>query len=293
MSTPNPLIPQGSLEARQFQRRSTTKIVISSILGVHAVVLGGLLFLACNPEPETELADNQVNPPAFAEPAREPVVSDPFGDLPIDTNEIVIPPMQINTNDPFASIPQGGFPSLTQSNLNAGFPSDSGGPTGMPTQTVARGTPPSNTPSRFGPESIPTDRGLLVREPEPPAQPLKYTVVPNDTFWDIADKHGVTVADIARVNPGVDSRKLQVGQVLNLPAEVTPLAPRVPDEGPESAAASETIHEVVSGDTLWGLARRYGTTDSEIRRANGLRGDVIRVGQKLVIPTAAAGDAAP
>jgi len=41
---------------------------------------------------------------------------------------------------------------------------------------------------------------------------------------------------------------------------------------------------VAKGDTLYGLARKYGTTVTKIKSANGLSGDLIRTGQKLKIP---------
>lgn len=40
-------------------------------------------------------------------------------------------------------------------------------------------------------------------------------------------------------------------------------------------------HLVRSGDTLWSLARTYGTTVTQIRDWNGLVGDVIVVGTTL------------
>lgn len=43
-------------------------------------------------------------------------------------------------------------------------------------------------------------------------------------------------------------------------------------------------HLVKKGDTLWGLARKYGTTVSKIKKANGLRSDVIRAGKTYLIP---------
>ncbi len=49
--------------------------------------------------------------------------------------------------------------------------------------------------------------------------------------------------------------------------------------------ASAGKYLVVSGDTLGGIARRYGISRDAIRQANGLNGDVIRLGQKLIIPT--------
>lgn len=55
----------------------------------------------------------------------------------------------------------------------------------------------------------------------------------------------------------------------------------VPAPGP----GEDTIAYVVqAGDTLWKIARRYGTTVEAIKRANGLIGDTILVGQVLRIP---------
>lgn len=43
-------------------------------------------------------------------------------------------------------------------------------------------------------------------------------------------------------------------------------------------------HQVRKGDTLYGLAKKYGTTVNTIQRANGISGSVIRLGQTLRIP---------
>lgn len=44
------------------------------------------------------------------------------------------------------------------------------------------------------------------------------------------------------------------------------------------------VHVVQRGDTLSGLAQQYGTTVADLRAANNLRSDVIRIGQALQIP---------
>lgn len=44
-------------------------------------------------------------------------------------------------------------------------------------------------------------------------------------------------------------------------------------------------HVIVSGDTLSEIAKRYNVTVSALREENGLQNSVIRVGQKLLIPT--------
>ena len=45
------------------------------------------------------------------------------------------------------------------------------------------------------------------------------------------------------------------------------------------------IHEVVAGDTLGKIAKKYKTTVEFIQRSNNLKSDVIRIGQKLRIWT--------
>ncbi len=45
-----------------------------------------------------------------------------------------------------------------------------------------------------------------------------------------------------------------------------------------------TSHTVQKGDTLYNISRRYGTTVGAIQRANGLDGDLIRIGERLAIP---------
>ncbi|NLW44344.1 MAG: LysM peptidoglycan-binding domain-containing protein [Syntrophomonadaceae bacterium] len=52
----------------------------------------------------------------------------------------------------------------------------------------------------------------------------------------------------------------------------------------ELVSQKGVTHTVVSGDTLWLLAKRYGTTVAAIKQANGLTSDIIYVGQKLAIP---------
>jgi LysM repeat protein len=47
---------------------------------------------------------------------------------------------------------------------------------------------------------------------------------------------------------------------------------------------SSLTHTVRKGDTLYSISRQYGVTVDAIRQANGLKGTVISLGQKLKIP---------
>lgn len=53
---------------------------------------------------------------------------------------------------------------------------------------------------------------------------------------------------------------------------------------PAASGGGGSSHTVVAGDTLFSLSRRYGTTVSAIKSANGLTSDLIRLGQTLTIP---------
>jgi membrane-bound lytic murein transglycosylase D len=44
-----------------------------------------------------------------------------------------------------------------------------------------------------------------------------------------------------------------------------------------------TIHRVKSGETLGHIAGKYGVRVSEIKRWNGLRSDMIQIGQRIVV----------
>lgn len=117
--------------------------------------------------------------------------------------------------------------------------------------------------------------GQNVPSPDPDQTPgagggsFAYTVRAGDTLWLLANRYGTTVDAIKQLN-GLTSDQLQIGQVLRIPA-----------------AQSSTYFDytVRSGDTLWLLANRYGTTVDAIKRLNGLAGDNLQIGQVLRIPT--------
>lgn len=62
------------------------------------------------------------------------------------------------------------------------------------------------------------------------------------------------------------------------------------------SGGTETVYTVVHGDSLWAIAERFlgaGSRYTEIKEANGLKDNTIYSGQKLKIPGAAGGTAAP
>lgn len=103
------------------------------------------------------------------------------------------------------------------------------------------------------------------------------TVQPGDTLTSIAERTGVTIAQLVEANGIDDPDLIRAGQLLRLPGSAG-YAPAVP-------ASTAAVHLVVSGESLWGIARHYGTTVAAIVAANGIANPSFIVrGQRIIIP---------
>lgn len=126
--------------------------------------------------------------------------------------------------------------------------------------------------------------------PKPVAAPAAatgavHTVVRGDTVYAIARKYGTTVANIIAANGLGRSAAIFPGQKLKVGASATPAATTAPAAASTSAAPASVApaaHTVARGDTLFGIAKKYGTTVSALLQANGLgTGSIIYPGQTL------------
>lgn len=140
--------------------------------------------------------------------------------------------------------------------------------------------PPSSTVNVVPPVVIDTPPPVV-----PTPSGTEHVVVKGDSFYTLGLKYKVSSKAIAEANPGVDSKRLRIGQKLNIPAPTTAPTATLPTNG--ATNGGEKIHVVKSGDTLWGLARKYGVKESELRAANNLKTSGLKVGQKLKIPAKA------
>lgn len=101
-----------------------------------------------------------------------------------------------------------------------------------------------------------------------------YVVRERDTLGHIALRHGISTAEL-RVANNMSGDLIRVGQKLNIPGQVTPIGIAAPTGEP---------YKVKRGDTLGGIALSHGITLRELKRANNLSSDTIRIGQTLQIP---------
>ncbi|MFC3883814.1 LysM peptidoglycan-binding domain-containing protein [Bacillus songklensis] len=95
-----------------------------------------------------------------------------------------------------------------------------------------------------------------------------YTIQSRDSLYKISRQNGVSIENLKTWN-GLKNDNIYVGQTLTL------LAPH----------SHEATYTVKSGDTLFLIAKAHNVLIADIKRKNNLAGDLIYVGQKLLIPT--------
>lgn len=248
MNTPSPLVPQGTF---QDKGKSHVRITVFAILAIHVVLLGVLLIAGCNKKatPETEMAENSVVPPVPAPPVPEQWPTP--GQASPQNNNADIPP-----------VPPPVPPPITQ---------------GSPETTFAPAPAPI-TPEPIQPDPVPVPM-------TPEVAPMtEHTIAKGETLSTIGKRYGVGYKSIEAANPGINPTRLRIGDKIKIPAPKAPSATSALAPAPNGGSASARTYVVKSGDNLLKIAKLTGTTVKQLRAANNLRTDQIRVGQKLKIP---------
>lgn len=169
-------------------------------------------------------------------------------------------------------------PTPTVAVALATFTATPSGPTS--TTVLTPQAPPTSLTPASGPTTIvalaPTATPAGPTSVWPTATPVpgqfQYTVQWGDTLYALARRYNTTVEAIVALNALPNANFIRVGQVLSIP-------------GSAPSPGAGTVYTVQPGDTLYSLARRYGTTVEAIQQANGIVNPwYIRVGQQLTIP---------
>lgn len=124
----------------------------------------------------------------------------------------------------------------------------------------------------------------LAQETATQGEPVVHEVQYGESLFRIALKYGVSVDELAAANDIVYTWSIQVGQELIIPGLTQP------DEAAVVAnplvAAAPVQHVIRPGETLAGIARRYGVDADLILRANNITNpNLIYYGQTLNIWT--------
>ncbi len=103
-----------------------------------------------------------------------------------------------------------------------------------------------------------------------------------------ADMAGISTDDLYRLNPGLNrwATAPDGPHRLNLPITKAEEFKQKLAELDPSQRIRWKRHKISSGETISTIAQKYGTTSALIRQTNELKGNNIRAGKYLVIPTA-------
>jgi LysM repeat protein len=183
--------------------------------------------------------------------------------------------------------------------------------------TTAASTEASNLPpvtatglsnAVANPQQPASQQPQVTQAPMPPAQPQppatvtpaappaatgasEYVIASGDTLGAIAHKNGLALKALMDANPGINPKKLQIGQKVQIPAGASSVASAASPgaAAPDMAASGDTTsYTVKSGDTLTKIAKLNHTSFKKIMAMNDLKTTSIKVGQKLKVPVKAA-----
>ncbi len=138
-------------------------------------------------------------------------------------------------------------------------------------------------------------------------KPDYHTVAKGDNIYRIAEKYRVFEEDLMAWNPAMNPAALQIGQRIYLSVEAyaehegdleIEKNVKIPEQIPVEEIKSEeelnelveeisvsgpVYHQVVKGDTVYALCRRYGISADQLKAWNGLDSVSIQIGQKLQV----------
>jgi LysM repeat protein/lysophospholipase L1-like esterase len=151
---------------------------------------------------------------------------------------------------------------------------------------------------KFSDENLMTSAGKISENAETKFavdNTKEYTVLPGESLSVVAQKFGVTVSELMDWN-NLITTKLSAGKKLFVRAPsshakkpTVTAAPPMPQDGKKTASAVKSTnltantHKVKNGDSLWVIAKKYGTSVEKIKTLNGLKSEKLQIGQILKI----------
>ena len=108
-----------------------------------------------------------------------------------------------------------------------------------------------------------------------------YTIRHGETLSQRAKKYGVSVQALQQSNH-LKGTFIRAGNDLLIPLSSAAISSSIPRQ--VASNQNPVVHRVRSGDTLWGIARRYNVYVNQLTKWNSIRThDLLRLGQNIVI----------
>ncbi|MDT2706398.1 muramidase family protein [Enterococcus dispar] len=120
-----------------------------------------------------------------------------------------------------------------------------------------------------------------------------YTVKSGDSVWAISNKYGISMSSLVSWN-NIKNNFIYPGQRLIVKkgtsgtSTATPSKPsqntnKPSTNKPATNTAAKTYYTVQSGDSVWGVANKYGISMNTLISWNGIKNNFIYPGQRLVV----------
>nr|WP_315163256.1 LysM peptidoglycan-binding domain-containing protein [uncultured Flavobacterium sp.] len=114
-----------------------------------------------------------------------------------------------------------------------------------------------------------------------------HEVLPKETLFGIAKQYGITVEDLNKANPKLESSGLKKGQKITIPENGLLVSETVVANSNREVdlAKKETIiHEVLPKQTKYSIAKQYGMTVADLEKANPkLEKKALQTGDKITV----------
>ncbi len=117
-----------------------------------------------------------------------------------------------------------------------------------------------------------------------------HTVKAGEEMYSISQKYGIKLLPLYKKNRLNVGQEVRAGEKVSLKKKVksaprlrSKTAPVKPNPGNTNNPPTNKpkIHKVISGDTLYSIARQYNLTVAQLKKMNNLSSDIIRLGQEL------------
>lgn len=114
--------------------------------------------------------------------------------------------------------------------------------------------------------------------------PGTHEVLAKETLWGISKKYNVSVEDLKKSNPLLETEGLKIGQQITIPSTSVAVTQK-PIDDLKIVTDVEVVVEVQPKETKYAIAKRYGLTVAELENQNPFIKGKLPVGYVLKIRT--------
>jgi len=122
------------------------------------------------------------------------------------------------------------------------------------------------------------EEGKTTGKPRISDRMIEHKVNPGETLYSVAQRYGRMIGEILRYNP--DAQPLKTGMIIRLPEEKE----TIPADERIRRAGDFFIHRIETGETLYGLTKRYHISEAELTVLNPVLETGFPAGVELKIP---------